>query len=143
MNKHVKLAFVTAPFLAIGGYIAAGYFLDKKVKEDRLLTLTLEAPCDLTTSPCVLLAKGLSLELSIVGATPEVKSSYPMDSITLSLLDTAGKESVHRLIPQESFRLWKAASESNVVSNGQKLSDVRIAAVVENLTYLHEFKPNN
>lgn len=142
MNKHTKMAVLTAPFLAIGGYIASGYFLEKTVQAPRLLTLNQEAPCNMRDIPCVLKATGLTFQISDNGGETEVTSSVSMASITIAFVDRDGTESAYPLAPIDGPRTWTAATNySQLRSISGTDITIRLAATVENLTYIHEFEP--
>lgn len=142
MNKHTKMAILTAPFLAIGGYVASGYFLEKTVQAPRLLTLIQEAPCNMLDTPCVLKATGLTFQISDSGGNTEVTSSVGMASITIAFVDKDGTESAYPLLAAEGPRTWTATTNySQMRSISGAEVTVRLAAKIENLTYIHEFKP--
>jgi len=66
-NRHVKLAIILAPLLAIGGYILAGIYLDDKIDTqpgvDR--PLTLQPDCHLLTGICELLHREIAVNIAI------------------------------------------------------------------------------
>ena len=142
MNKHTRLAVILAPFLAIGGYIASGYFLDDTVHAPRLLTLNQEAPCNMLSTPCVLNATGLTFQLSHENGETIVTSSVGMANIAIAFVGSDGKEAAYPLSPSDRQKKWKAATtyEQMRATFGADTS-VRLAAKIENLTYIHEFKP--
>ena len=142
MNRQTKLAIVIAPFLAIGGYIATGYFLKGEEQDDeQLLKLQLNEACNLSTVPCKLSAEGLSLELSDNNGTTRLVSSYPLERVMISFLDQAGTESLHQLKPDRQHLSWEATTDfPRIQSATPGPVTVRISAGLYNLIYLHEFQ---
>jgi hypothetical protein len=140
MNKHTKIAVLIAPFLAIGGYVASGYYLDSIADKEQLLKLKLEAPCNLIQSPCKLTADHLLLELSLKDNRLSLATSHPLNQATVSILNTADNESVHRLTTADKGHKWQSKESVLTASSTTKNATVRIHAVIQNLNYLHEFK---
>ncbi len=141
MNRHVKLAIIIAPFLAIGGYIASDYYMANKPQEEQLLKLNLGGSCDMVQIPCTLTAEGLSMQMSDENGNTRVRSSYPMDRISVSFVDSEGQETVHHLAPSEDRKLWQTPTNfSQLRAVSDRSITVRISAAAEIYTYLHEFQ---
>lgn len=142
MNKHTRVAVILAPFLAIGGYIASGYYLDEKVREPRLLTLNQEAACDMSTIPCVLKATGLTFQLSHQNGQTTVTSSVGMATVTIAFVKSDGTEAAYPLTPADRKKTWTSATQYEQIRLASGLdTTIRLAATIENLTYIHQFKP--
>jgi hypothetical protein len=78
MNRHLKIAFIVAPFLAIGGYAVMDqydYYQKKKLAK-ALYTLKAEGACVLSSGACVL--KNESLTVSLSSAAAETNGDVPM-----------------------------------------------------------------
>lgn len=106
MSKHKILAILMAPFLAIGGYIAAGYFSETTPP---VRTLIIEDDCDLANNHCVLKTAGLQLELSADQAlhtehsvTITMKSSEKLNDVLVSLAAKKQQSSPFRLQKQDN-----------------------------------------
>jgi hypothetical protein len=141
MNRHTKLALIIAPFLAIGGYGATDYYMRNKSHDEQLLKLNLEGECNLTSRPCTLTADQISIELHHSGQETQLKTTFPLDLVTVSFTDANGKESIHHMIPDE-FRLnWHADTQFADLQNAAAGPiTVRLGAIYNNLKYLHEFR---
>lgn len=66
-NRHVKLAVILAPLLAIGGYIMTGILLDEKIEEQpgTSKAMTLQPDCHLLTDVCELLHREIAANIAI------------------------------------------------------------------------------
>ncbi|WP_456447649.1 hypothetical protein [Thiolapillus sp.] len=66
-NRHVKLAVILAPLLAIGGYILTGIYLDDKIEAQPALDkpLTLQPGCHLLSGVCELLHREIAVNVAV------------------------------------------------------------------------------
>lgn len=66
-NRHMKLAIILAPLLAIGGYILAGIYLDDKMdaQQGTDKPLSLQPGCQLLTGVCELLHREIAVNIAI------------------------------------------------------------------------------
>ena len=66
-NRHMKLAIILAPLLAIGGYILAGIYLDDKMdaQQGTDKPLTLQPDCHLLTGVCELLHREIAVNIAV------------------------------------------------------------------------------
>ncbi len=142
MNKHSRMAVVIAPFLAIGGYVASGYYLDDQALEARILTLEQEDPCNMLDTPCVLNATGLIFQLSHESGKTTVTTSFNMETLTISFVGTNGTEAAYPLLATDRNKTWSAMTAYDEIHATSGVdTTVRLAATLKNLTYIHEFKP--
>ena len=63
MNNHTKLAFMVAPVLAIGGYIASDFWIEDQASATRIYQMAPENSCDVLAGKCVLLAEDFKLNM--------------------------------------------------------------------------------
>lgn len=145
MNKHQKIAVLIAPFLMIGGYIAADYYLlskytsldkqseplDKKVKKQPAHRLVLKQTCELSKSPCVLTKDALAVTLSLSASKQilYVVTNHPADGVQLAL-NTAEPKSLTRL---DNHQYWKISNPS-----GLDINKLRLAASINQHLYYAE-----
>jgi hypothetical protein len=66
-NRHVKLAIILAPILAIGGYILTGIYLDDKIDAQPTMDkpLALQPDCHLLTGVCELLHREIAVNVAV------------------------------------------------------------------------------
>jgi hypothetical protein len=66
-NRHVKLAIILAPMLAIGAYILAGIYLDKRIETQPLADkpLKLQPDCHLLSDVCELLHREIAVNIAV------------------------------------------------------------------------------
>ncbi len=92
-GRHVKLAVILAPLLAIGGYILTGIYLDEKIEEQPGITkaLMLQPDCHLLTGVCELLHREIAANIAIEEKQGKqlvyLASSVPLKGILLSVGD--------------------------------------------------------
>ena len=93
MNRHQKLAIIIVPFLIIGGYVAADYYVlakEKATLQGKALQLELQEPCDLYTTACILKQGNAKMKLKAIPSLNgqlSLLSNYPLEGVTLSLDD--------------------------------------------------------
>jgi hypothetical protein len=100
MNKHTKTAFIIAPFLAIGGYIAAGYYADVQINKERALTLSPHGQCQIKQGHCILSNGQLQVRLSQTAVGIDLATTHPIDHAVISLVDSHNNEKLYRLKKQ-------------------------------------------
>ncbi len=112
MTRDKKVALFIAPFLLIGGYIAADYYAQyqaaEEAKQKKTYELTLQEPCNVTNKPCLLTHDNLQLKLSGREGVTTLESSYPLDTVNFSYLDAAG-EHRYQFSQVENRQQWSAA----------------------------------
>ncbi|MDO6461978.1 hypothetical protein Q4485_14805 [Granulosicoccaceae sp. 1_MG-2023] len=141
MNKHTKLAIILAPFLAIGGYIASDIFLTKKQESTgQYLTLNQKTPCDLVNTPCDFEADRLSLTLRHENGKTILESTFPLTRAVVAWTSEDGEETRRQLIPDEKQRVWSADSDFAAALDAEPGLTIRLATIITNLHYLHEFR---
>jgi hypothetical protein len=105
-NRHMKLAVILAPLLAIGGYIMTGILLEKKLEAQpgTAKAMTLKQDCQLLTGVCELLHREIAANIGI-----EVKqgkqfvylaTSTPIQGALISTELTAPKNMLSRGDPK-------------------------------------------
>ena len=140
MNRHSKLAIMIAPFLAIGGYIASDFYVKhEQDSTEQYLKVSQEGPCDLVNTTCQFEADRLSMTLRHSEGQTILESTFPLSRAVVSWVDSNGEETRRQLQPDEAQRVW--SSESNFAESQATQGEltVRLAAVITNLHYLHEF----
>jgi hypothetical protein len=97
MNKHKTITILIVPFLALGGYILADIYSNKKIdKSDKRLFVTGE--CKPVEDSCEILGIGMEMHLKF-NSTPryqellsiELNSKTSLDDVAMSLI-VAGNE---------------------------------------------------
>jgi len=138
MNKHQKIAVLIAPFLMIGGYIAADYYLlskhtslDNKAEQQQVHRLVLKRTCELSKSPCVLTKDTLAVTLSLSDSKQilYVVTNQPADGVQLAL-NAAKPKSLTRL---DDRKYWKISNPS-----GLDINTLRLAASINQHLYYAE-----
>ena len=114
VNRHLKVAFVVAPFLLIGGYIIADYFqtskerdyLEARGPQFDAYELKLVNGCEPAEGECRLVSGNLNLKLSVSGGRYRVVSSHVLDNVTMGLAQEDRESRAQALTPHEGQRQW-------------------------------------
>lgn len=139
MNKHTKMAIIIAPFLIVGGYIAADYYAQEQDKSKNIFQLSLEGQCDLTRNPCILSNTQLTLTLSDRDGVTKIDSDHPLEEVILSFVNDYNKEIRYKMKSDESQQYWQAKTEaSSLLSQSAELK-MRLISIVNNGYYFSEF----
>jgi len=136
MNRHKKLAFMVAPFLAIGGYVAAHYYDIYQVDKKRYHTLKVEGKCDIDQGPCLLKGAGLILEYTIKGDITNIEANHTLGAAAIGMsseekpynLEPKTIEKKNWTIPTTTF---KQASNNN--------GTIRLVVTAKDHTFFSEF----
>lgn len=141
MNRHTKLAIMVAPFLAIGGYIASDFYVKHEQEStEQFLKVDQQGPCDLVNTQCEFEADRLSLTLSHENGVTTLESTFPLSRAVVSWVNSNGEETRRQLQPDEKQRVWTSESDFAEALRAQPDLTVRLAAIITNLNYLHEFQ---
>lgn len=89
MNRHKRMAILIAPFLAIGGYIAADYYQQNQ-QADKVPQLIAVGDCRLLEKNCRLQAGDIKLNILMEQLEEPtllltVESSVPLDDVLITL----------------------------------------------------------
>ncbi|MBU2923675.1 hypothetical protein Q4506_02265 [Colwellia sp. 4_MG-2023] len=140
MNRHLKVAFMVAPFLSILGYIGADYYNESKAAVNKIIQLVPEGHCDVINHSCVLKSGEFKVNISDKDGITEVNSTFPLDSATLFLVDDAEQITPYLLGMKESPYYWKneTALRSFTANKGDSYK-LRLIAKIKGGQYIAEF----
>jgi len=139
MNKHTRLAIIIAPFLAIGGYIAAGYYADAKMKKlfgkERYLKLVSQGKCDIKAGDCKLGNGEFLLNLAENKQGIRLATTHPVSNVVISLLRKNKPEKLYKLTQDNNARNWRLQLDPTQLENIDKL---RLMIMINKVSYLGE-----
>lgn len=141
MNKHTKMAFLVAPFLAILGWVASDIWLDNASNDNSFFTLSAEADyCDVLAKNCILYAGDVKLSLYIENDKTVLNSTHPLDDATLFLIDNTDNVKPYRLGLMETPYYWYHITQfkQNNALAGSK-QKFRVLVTIDNSKYAGEF----
>ncbi len=140
MNRHLKVAFMVAPFLAILGYIGADFYNENEASKEKIIQLVPEGHCDIINQSCVLKSGEFKVNISDEDGLTEVNSTFPLDSATLFLVDKADKMTSYPLGMKKSPYYWRSKTElRSLVSNKGDSYKLRLIAKIKGGQYISEF----
>jgi hypothetical protein len=147
MSPHIKAATIIAPFLLIGGYIAADYF--QTSKKEKLLTsqaqstaayeLESSAKCRIPEAACVLSKNGLKVTLTSDSRNYYIESNQKLEGVTIGL---AQPDRVTRGITMQSASdntHWRTAIRTLSNLNADLPLLMRVALISNGTRYYTEF----
>ena len=135
MNKHKKLAFIVAPFLAIGGYIAADYYDRYQVDKKRYHNLIIEGKCDIDQGPCLLKGAGLILEYTIVGELTNIEANHPLGAAAIGMSDNEKPYSLEPKIDKKNWTIPTATYKNSTTESAV----IRLVVTAKDHTFFSEF----
>ncbi len=146
MNRHLKIAFIIAPFLAIGGYaLIDQYQYSQQIKQAKALyPLVVQGACRLRDDGgCLLRHDTLQVELKTADRQPDgsltvvVATSAALQGGKLGY-GRSGEEVPQRSLRQgEDARHWLVSIPASNLTAGDRL-DLRMALVSEGRVYIAE-----
>ena len=140
MNRHLKAAFMVAPFLAVLGYIGADYYNENEAAKLKIVQLVPEGHCDIINHSCVLKSGEFKVNISDKEGVTEVNSTFPLDSATLFLVDKSDNMTHYPLGMQKSPYYWRNNTElRNLVANKGDSYKLRLIAKIKGGQYISEF----
>lgn len=140
MNRHLKMAFMVAPFLAILGFVGADLYEENKAAEEKITQLAPEGHCDIINQSCVLKSGEFKVNISDVNGVTEVNSTFPLDTATLFLVDEQDKMTAYPLGLQKSPYYWQSKTQlREFVSNKGDSYKLRLILKIKGGQYISEF----
>ncbi|QBG36392.1 hypothetical protein [Litorilituus sediminis] len=140
MNRHTKLAFMVAPFLAILGFIGADFYKENEAQQSKVVQLSPEGHCDVINQNCILASGEFKINVSDKAGVTEINSTFPLDSATLFLVDQSDKMTPYPLGMQKSPYYWQSPTHlRNVASNKGDSYKLRLIAKIKGGQYISEF----
>ena len=140
MHKHLKVAFMVAPFLAVLGYVGADYYNENEAAKTKIVQLIPFGHCDIINQSCVLQSGEFKVNISDVDGMTEVNSTFPLDSATLFLVDKQDKMTPYPLGMQKSPYYWRSETAlRSLVSNKSDSYKLRLIAKIKGGQYIAEF----
>jgi hypothetical protein len=140
MNKHLKMAFMVAPFLAILGFVGADLYEENKAAEEKITQLAPEGNCDIINQSCVLRSGEFKVNISDEAGVTEVNSTFPLDTATLFLVDKQDKMTVYPLGMQQSPYYWHSKTQlREFVSHKGDSYKLRLVLKIKGGQYISEF----
>ena len=140
MNKHTKLAFTVAPFLAVFGFIGADYYEEAKANDSKIVTLSPEGHCDIINQSCVLKSGEFKVSISDEAGVTEVNATFPLDSATLFLVDKNDDMTPYPLGMLKNPYYWRSETElRNLISDKGDSYKLRLIAKIKGGQYISEF----
>lgn len=140
MNRHLKIAFVVAPFLLVGGYILGDYYAKyEHGKKTFTYPLTKTADCDVLQTPCVLEQRELRVKVSDQEGLTRIDSSHVLNGVALSYLDSQGKEWPFTLEPLEPVkRVWGIKTDIREKASQGEAKKIRLVLIMEQSYFITE-----
>ena len=140
MNKHLKVAFIVAPFLAVLGYIGADYYNEQQASKEKIIQLIPEGHCDIVNQHCVLKSGDFKVNISDKAGVTEVNSTFPLDSATLFLVDKHEQMTPYPLGMKKSPYYWRSNTElRSLVSQKGDSYKLRLIVKIKGGQYISEF----
>ena len=140
MNKHLKVAFIVAPFLAVLGYIGADYYDEQQASKEKIIQLIPEGHCDVVNQHCVLKSGDFKVNISDKAGVTEVNSTFPLDSATLFLVDKHEQMTPYPLGMKKSPYYWRSNTElRSLVSQKGDSYKLRLIVKIKGGQYISEF----
>lgn len=118
-NRHVKLAVILAPLLAIGGYIMTGILLDEKIEEQpgTAKAMTLQPDCHLLSGVCELLHREIAVNIAFE-EKQEKQLVYLATSVAIrGAVLSIGEENPVPMLSRGSTKRWALELQQPVVEN--------------------------
>lgn len=140
MNRHTKLAIIVSPLLLVGGYIASDQYLEYNANRPKIYQLQTSGTCDILNTGCLQQTGDMQAMITDVAGTTKVNTSYPVDSVAISVVQPNGDETIYGLEQSGSPQYWQrptAIRES--LTTDQSNLKLRIMVKMKGHHYLNEF----
>jgi hypothetical protein len=141
MTKDLKLALIVAPFLAILGFVAIELWLSSTAKQTKLVVLAMKGACDITGQGCLLQSGDLQLNITDNAGMTQLNSTYPLDKVTLFLVDDNQLMTPYPLIMDKNRYYWQTATPlRTLLTDNTTYYSLRLIVELGGSQYISEFK---
>ena len=142
MNRDKKIAFFLTPFLLVGGYVISDIYMENKANETKLFSLSIADECSIFDGDCILESGDMQINITDLNGITKANTSYPVDSVAISLVYDNGKEVIYGLDQAGSPQYWERETDiRNAMTKAKTASKLRIVTKYKGSTYLSEFGP--
>jgi hypothetical protein len=140
MNRHLKVAFMVAPFLAVLGFIGADYYDESMAAKTKIIQLVPEGQCDIINESCVLKSGEFKVNISDEVGVTVVNSTFPLDTATLFLVDKHNEMTAYPLGMKTNPYYWRSNTPlRSLVGNKGDSYKLRLIAKIKGGQYISEF----
>ena len=142
MSRDKKLAIILAPFLLVAGYVLSDIYVESKANDPRFFELTRDDNCALFTNGCILESGDMKIKITDDGGFTRANTSYPVDTVAISLLYDSGKEVIYELEQAANPQYWERATDIRKAMVEDKTAKVlRVEVKRKGSAYLSQFSP--
>jgi len=133
-----------APFLAIGGYIASGFYMDYQLEKERMLPLKTQGECQIMAGNCKLSNGKFLVTIADTEGHTQLTTTHPVDSAIISLVPSETDERLFPMEKAENPLNWTADTDlATIFQNDISSLKLRLVITIKNTTYLGEFITSN
>ena len=138
MNKDKKLAIILAPFLLVGGYVASDFYLESKANDPKIFMLSQTGECAMFSSDCILQSGDMQINITDDNGITKANTSYPVDSVAISLVyDNGKKEVIYGLEQAANPQYWQRETDIRTAMTQHKsATNLRVAVKIKGSSYL-------
>jgi hypothetical protein len=142
MNRHTKLAIILAPFLLVGGYIASDQYIEYRANQPKMFQLLPQSECDIFGTECILESGDMLINLTDNNGITKANTSYPVDSVAISLVYKNGNETIYVLEQAGNAQYWQRETEiRSAITDFKSAEKLRVLIKIKGHIYLAEFLP--
>ncbi len=142
MNKDKKLAIILAPFLLIGGYVVSDQYIEYKANEPRLFELSVNGDCTMFNDDCILQSGDMQVNVTDENGITKTNTSFPVDSVAISLVYNDGKEVIYGLEKTNNFQYWERKTDIRAaLMQNSTATKLRVVIKRKGSSYFSEFSP--
>lgn len=138
MNRHQKLGIIIAPFLAVGGFIAADYYMKGKEAKEILHKIVAQGECNIAQDACVIKGAGLTLKFSNPKNETVMISSHPLVSAAISVAG-GENERPYAMMPDDKRTIWKIPTADYLAVGKGAGSSLRVVVSANGHVFFSEF----
>lgn len=139
LNKHSKLAILLAPLLIVGGYIASDQYIEHKANEQKIFALSISNKCNIFMAGCVLTSGNMQISITDNGGITKANTSFPVDSVVISLVYNNAKETIYRLDQVQNTQYWARDTGIKKAISNDLANTIRVLIKEKGRIYLSEF----
>lgn len=142
MNRDKKIAFILAPFLLVGGWVATDLYVESQKGPTQLFELAAAGECRMFDGDCILQSGDMQVNITDSDGLTRINSSFPADRVALSLVYRDGQEVIYEFEQLANPQYWQRQTDiRGAMIDSGKANRLRIVVGVKGKNFLGEFSP--
>jgi len=122
--------------------VISDQYIEFKANEPKIFALTASGECAMFTGDCILQSGDMQINLTDENGITKGNTSYPVDTVAISLVYDSGKEIIYGLDKTTDPQYWERATDiRSTLTKYKTAKTLRVVIKRKGSTYLAQINP--